>query len=197
VPNHDSLTKSTKSPTFLLVARLLWDKGVREFVEAAELLRKRGISAHFVLAGSSDDGNPAAIPEDTVREWVARGSVQWLGHVTDMSSLYAIADVVVLPSHREGLPRTLIEAGAMAKPLIATDAPGCREVVVHNKTGLLVPLKDVRALADAMQRLSTDTVLCQKLGAGARDHVLKNFEQNSVITQTLDVYRELLPGHLS
>jgi glycosyltransferase involved in cell wall biosynthesis len=187
----------TEPFTFLLVARLLWDKGIREFVEAARLLHERGVLARFVLAGAPDEGNPAAIPEHNVHHWVAQGLVDWLGHVDDMPNLYANADVVVLPSHREGLPRTLIEAGAMARPLIATDAPGCREVVIHNQTGLLVPLKNALALADAMQQLFEDAALRQRLGAGARKHVLKNFEQDAVIAQTLAVYRELLPDLLT
>ena len=121
----------------VLAARLLWDKGLAEFVEAARILKAENRSMQFLLAGVPDSGNPAAVPEKSIRAWQAEGLVQWLGHVTDMPALLASADVVVLPSYREGLPKSLIEAAACAKPLVTTDVPGCREVVTHGVDGLL------------------------------------------------------------
>ena len=123
----------------VLAARMLWDKGVREFVEAARTLKLQGRALRFVLAGGPDPGNPASIPESVLLDWQAAGLVDWLGHVDDMPALLASADIVVLPSYREGLPKSLIEAAACARPLVTTDAPGCRDVVTDGVNGLLVP----------------------------------------------------------
>jgi glycosyltransferase involved in cell wall biosynthesis len=178
----------------VLPARLLWDKGVAEYVEASRLLRARGVPVDFLLAGEPDPGNPAAVPDHNIRGWVDEGLVQWLGHVKDMPALFHSVDAVVLPSYREGLPKGLIEAAACALPLVTTDVPGCREVVTHEKDGLLVPAKNARSLADAIARLQVDPDLCRRLGAAARDKALSQFDERSVIERTLGVYRELLPA---
>jgi glycosyltransferase involved in cell wall biosynthesis len=177
----------------LLPARLLWDKGLLEYVEASRMLRDRGMTIDFLLAGEPDPGNPAAVPEHVVRGWVAEGLVRWLGHVTDMPALFHSIDAVVLPSYREGLPKGLIEAGACALPLVTTDVPGCREVVTDDVDGLLVPLKNAEALANAIVRLKNDPELCRRLGDAARRKALSHFEERSVIERTLRVYRELIP----
>ena len=176
----------------LLPARLLWDKGLAEFVAAARLLRAQGLAMDFLLAGEPDPGNPAAVPEATVRGWVAEGLLQWLGHVDDMAALFATVQVVVLPSYREGLPKGLIEAGACALPLITTNVPGCREVVTDGVDGLLVPVKDAPALAHAMARLHQDPALRARLGAAARQKALAQFDERLVVASTVAVYRELL-----
>lgn len=178
----------------VLPARLLWDKGLAEYVEASRLLRARGVPVDFLLAGEPDPGNPAAVAEQTVRGWVENGLVQWLGHVNDMPALFHSVDAVVLPSYREGLPKGLIEAAACALPLVTTDAPGCREVVAHEQDGLLVPLKNAKALADAIARLQADPALCRRLGTAARAKALAEFDERSVVQRTLAVYRELIPG---
>lgn len=178
----------------VLPARLLWDKGLAEYVKASRLLRERGVAVDFLLAGEPDPGNPAAVPEHVVRGWVKEGLVQWLGHVTDMPGLFQSVDAVVLPSYREGLPKGLIEAGACALPLVTTDAPGCREVVTDGEDGLLVPVRNAEALADAIAKLQGDAALCRRLGAAARRKALTQFEEASVIQRTLSVYRELIPG---
>jgi glycosyltransferase involved in cell wall biosynthesis len=178
----------------VLPARLLWDKGLAEYVEASRLLRARGVPVDFLLAGEPDPGNPAAVAEDVVRGWVEDDLVQWLGHVRDMPGLFNSVHAVVLPSYREGLPKGLIEAAACALPLVTTDVPGCREVVTHGQDGLLVPVKNAPALADAIARLQADPALCQRLGAAARNKALTQFEERSVIERTLTVYRELVPG---
>ncbi|NBR18708.1 MAG: glycosyltransferase family 1 protein, partial [Gammaproteobacteria bacterium] len=134
----------------LLAARLLWDKGIGEFIEAARTIRAAGKDFELLLAGTPDTGNPAAVPEADVRSWVAEGIVTWLGHVDDMPSLFRTIDIVVLPSYREGLPKTLIEAAACGLPLITTDVPGCREVITDGVEGLLIPARDGRALARAI-----------------------------------------------
>ena len=176
----------------LLAARLLWDKGLAEFVDAARRLHGEGRAIDFLLAGDPDPGNPAAVPEATVHGWVTEGLLQWLGHVDDMPALFASVDVVVLPSYREGLPKGLIEAGACALPLVTTDVPGCREVVTDGVDGLLVPVRDAGALATAIARLHDDPVLAARLGAAARQRALDEFDEQIVIARTLAVYQELL-----
>lgn len=178
----------------LLPARLLWDKGLSEYVRAARDIRDSGEEVDFLLAGAPDPGNPAAVPEATVREWVQEGLVEWLGHVHDMPALFRSVDAVVLPSYREGLPKGLIEAAACALPLVTTDVPGCREVVTDGLDGLLVPARDAPALARAILALKTDEQLRQRLGAAARAKALALFDERSVIENTLAVYRELLPA---
>lgn len=176
----------------LLPARLLWDKGLAEYVQAARLLRERNVPVELLLAGDPDPGNPAAVPEADVRGWVGEGLLQWLGHVVDMPALFRSVDVVVLPSYREGLPKGLIEAGASGCALVATDVPGCREVVRHEVDGLRVPVKDGVALADAIERLVRDAGLRQRLAAAARKTAMERFDERIVIRETLRVYEELL-----
>lgn len=178
----------------VLAARLLWDKGVAEYVEASRLLRARGLAVEFLLAGDPDPGNPAAVPEHVIRGWVDEGLVRWLGHVRDMPGLFHSVDAVVLPSYREGLPKGLVEAAACALPLVTTDVPGCREVVTHGEDGLLIPVKNAPALADAIAQLEEDPALCRRLGEAARRKALLQFDERSVIKRTLDVYRELIPS---
>lgn len=176
----------------LLAARLLWDKGIAEYIAAARRLRGEGRALRFLLAGDPDPGNPAAVPEATVRGWVDEGLVEWLGHVDDMPALFGSVDMVVLPSYREGLPKGLIEAAACALPLVTTDAPGCREVVTDGVDGLRVPVRDADALADAIARLQDDPELAAKLGAAARKKALAEFDERIVISRTMDVYGELI-----
>jgi glycosyltransferase involved in cell wall biosynthesis len=176
----------------LLAARLLWDKGLAEFVEAARQLRALGRDIEFLLAGDPDPGNPAAVAEATVRGWVDDGLIRWLGHVDNMPALFQTVDAVVLPSYREGLPKGLIEAGACALPLVTTDVPGCREVVTDDVDGLLVPVKDAAALAKAIDRLLGDPTLCARLGAAAREKALAEFDERIVVERTVAVYRELV-----
>ncbi len=176
----------------LLPARLLWDKGLAEYVEAAMLLRDERRDIEFLLAGDPDPGNPAAVPEATIRSWVAQAQIQWLGHVDDMPALYQSVHVVVLPSYREGLPKGLIEAAACGLALVTTDVPGCREVVTHDEDGLLVPVRDSDALARAIARLQEDPVLRARLGEAARAKALVAFDERVVIERTISVYREIV-----
>jgi glycosyltransferase involved in cell wall biosynthesis len=177
----------------LLPARLLWDKGLAEYVEASRLLQADGRVVDFLLSGEPDPGNPASVPENTVREWAESGWVHWLGHVDDMPALLRSVDAVVLPSYYgEGLPKSLIEAAACGLPLITTDMPGCREVVRDGVEGLLVPARDSRALAEAIARLQDDPELRAQLGRNARARTLAEYDERIVIERTLAVYRELL-----
>ena len=175
----------------LLAARLLWDKGLAEYAEAARRLRAEGRDIAFLLAGVPDPGNPAAVPEATLRAWVDEGLLHWLGQVEDMPALLGTVDAVILPSYREGLPKSLIEAAACGLPLITTDVPGCREVVTDEVDGLLVPVRDAAALARATARLQDDAALRVRLGAAARAKALAQFDERIVIERTIAVYREL------
>ncbi len=175
----------------LLPARLLWDKGIAEFIAAARQLMAQGRAIDFLLAGDPDPGNPAAGPEAELRGWVEAGIVQWLGHVDDMPALFASVDMVVLPSYREGLPKGLIEAAACALPLVTCDVPGCREVVTEGIDGLLVPARDANALAAAIARLHDDPALARRLGEAARAKALAHFDERILIRDTQAVYREL------
>lgn len=179
----------------LLAARLVWDKGIAEYVEAARLLRREHRTVRFLLAGSPDDGNPASVSAAVVESWVKEGLVEWLGQVSDMPKLFSEVDVMVLPSYREGLPKALIEAAACGLPLITTDAPGCREVVSESGVdGISIPVRDVPALAAAIRLLDDDREMGRKLGRAAREKALINFDERIVIEKTLSVYRELVPS---
>lgn len=190
---HTNRTDERVLMRVLFPARLLWDKGLAEFIQAAKLLLQSGRKIEFLLAGNPDPGNPASASEHEVRQWVGKGWISWLGHVDDMPQLFNSVDVVVLPSYREGLPKGLIEAGASGKALVTTNVPGCRDVVDHEMNGLLIPPKDHKALAHAIARLDDDPVLRITMGSAARLKALQCFDERLVIQNTLNVYRELLP----
>ncbi|KAF0280945.1 glycosyl transferase family 1 [Spiribacter roseus] len=208
-PNHIRLIKGSgvdlarftprseplSSPPFRVVlpARLLWDKGVGELVEASRQLKAHGVAVEVLLAGEPDAGNPAAVPENDIRRWHNEGLVHWLGKVDDMPGLFQSVHAVVLPSYYgEGLPKSLIEAAACERPLVTTDMPGCREVVTDGVDGLLVPVRDSGALADAIERLVHDPALCERLGEAARRKAQAEFDERIVIERTMAVYEELL-----
>ncbi len=180
----------------VLPARLLWEKGVGELIEAARQLKARGVEV--LLAGEPDAGNPAAVPEEDIRRWHDEGLVQWLGKVDNMPSLFHSVHAVVLPSYYgEGLPKSLIEAAACERPLVTTDMPGCRDVVTDGADGLLVPPRDPLALADAIEKLAGDPELCRRLGQAARHKAQTEFDECIVIERTMAVYEELVPGKVS
>jgi glycosyltransferase involved in cell wall biosynthesis len=193
VPREATVAEPQAPLRILLAARLIWEKGIAEYVDASRRLKRENRTIKFFLAGSPDEGNPAAVKKELVESWVREGLVDWLGHVSDMPALLAKIDVVVLPSYYgEGLPTTLVEAAACALPLITTDAPGCREVVSCNgDDGLLVPMRDSAALADAIRLLDDDRALAAKLGLAARKKALAEFDESIVLRETLSVYNEL------
>lgn len=176
----------------LLAARMLWDKGVGEFVEAAKILQQQFISARFVLVGAPDKENPESINQSQLLEWQDAGIIEWWGQHEDMPQVFAQAHIVCLPSYREGLPKVLIEAAACGRPIVATDVPGCREIVRHNENGLLVPAKDPQALAAALNRLLNDAALRESMGKRGRAMVEAEFSTEYVVEQTLQLYKELL-----
>lgn len=167
---------------FLLVARLLWDKGVGEFVGALRLLRESGVPFEARLLGFLDARNPTAVPVEDVRQWQAQGLLTYCGESDDVRDAIADADVVVLPSYREGTPRSLLEAAAMAKPLIATDVPGCREVVVDEQNGYLVEPRSALGLARAIERMvlvsETERI---DMGRKSRELVEQSFDEQRVL----------------
>lgn len=183
----------------LLAARLLWEKGVGEFAEAAAMLRQQGRDIEFLLAGTPDPGNPRTVPLAQVESWHRQGALRWMGHVDDMPALMCGADVMVLPSYyREGVPKSLIEGAASGLALVTTNLPGCREVVAeHESDGLHVEPRNARSLADALARLDDDRALLQRLGRRARERALQHFDQRQVIQKTIDVYNELLQSPLA
>lgn len=174
----------------VLVARMLWDKGVGEFVEAARQLSKAGVNARFVLVGDPDPANPASVPESTLRSWHGQHGVEWWGRREDMPAVLQAAHIACLPSYREGLPKSLLEAAACGLPIVTTDAPGCREVVRDGVNGLLVPVRDAAALAAALGKLIGDAALRRGMGEQSRLRAETEFGLEAVIAQTLAVYRE-------
>ena len=152
----------------VLPARMLWDKGVGEFVEAARILKEQGVSARFALVGDTDPNYPACVPEQQLLDWQSAGIVEWWGWQEDMPAVYRRAHVVCLPSYREGLPRTLAEAAACGRALVAADVPGCRSIVRQGENGLLVPVRDGNALAEALLTLILNASLRQKMAESAR-----------------------------
>ncbi|MCC7320680.1 MAG: glycosyltransferase family 4 protein [Rubellimicrobium sp.] len=171
--------------TFVLAARLLRDKGIGEYAEAARLVRQTHPQARFLLLGK-DDHNPAAIPRPEVEGWVREGLIEWPGHVPVRPWL-AQAHVFVLPSYREGVPRSTQEAMAMGRAIITTDAPGCRETVVDGANGLLVPVRDAPALATAMRRLADDPALVAAMGVQSRRLAEERFDVRRQNRRMLDV----------
>jgi len=175
----------------LFPSRLLWDKGIREFIDAARILKKKGCSAIFVLVGGTDP-NPTSVPEKIVREWVERGDVEWWGWSDNMPEMFSSCHIVCLPSYREGLPKVLIEAAACERPIVTTDVPGCREIVIHDKNGILVPAGQAGPLAQALEILINDEELRVEMGKCGRALVEKEFTLSIVIKATLDLYSDLL-----
>jgi glycosyltransferase involved in cell wall biosynthesis len=180
-------------PMVILAARMLWAKGIGEFVDAARLLREQKVAARFVLVGESDPGNPSAVPVWQLEQWHDSGVVEWWGACTDMPRVFAEAHVVCLPSYYpEGVPKVLIEAAACGRPIVTTDVPGCREVVRHEENGLLVPTRDPVALAAALRRLILSPALREFLGRRGREIAVAEFGLEKVIAETLAVYGDLL-----
>lgn len=184
-PSHPD---EAPAPIVLFASRLIAEKGLFEYVEAARILKAQGVHATFQIAGSPDVGNPSSLSEETLEQWRREGAVDLLGHSENVEDLISHATMVVLPSYREGTPRILLEAAAMAKPIVATDVPGCREVVEDGVNGLLVPVKDAAALATAIGTLLSSPNLYQQMGQAGREKMLKEFDDQDVARRTIDVY---------
>lgn len=182
-----------KPITFLFPARILLDKGVMEFIDAAKSLREKlKNKALFVLAGFCDKGNLAVLNEDDLKKLLEKDYINWLGYQRKMFDVYAQSDVVVLPSYREGLPKSLIEACAVGRPIITTDVPGCRECVKEGFNGYLVPVKNSEVLADRMFKLAEDKTLRIRLGQNSRTFAEQEFSLDMVKSKTFEIYNRIL-----
>jgi len=182
------VVRPAEAPVFLLVARMLWDKGVGEYVEAARSVRALHPGACFQLLGFLDVANPSAIPRTQVEAWVAEGVVEYLGPTDDVRPFLVQADCVVLPSYREGVPRTLLEAAATARPVITTDAPGCRDTVLDGETGFLCRPADAPDLAEKLLRfVALAPEERRAMGQRGRAFVEQNFDERLVIGRYLAV----------
>ncbi len=170
-------------PVVMMVARAIWHKGVREFYEVANRLKNR---ANFVLVGATDSGNPSCATEEFLRG----GAVNWIGFQTDMKSLTAVCDIYVLPSYREGVPRTLLEAASMSKPIVTTDTVGCKEVVDDGVNGFLVPVGDTNLLEISIKKLLKNPKLREEFGKASRQKALNEFELSKVVKQYMPLYGE-------
>jgi glycosyltransferase involved in cell wall biosynthesis len=178
--------------TVAYVGRLLADKGLDALMAAHQTLAAGGQPVRLLLAGEADPANPASIPAGTLAEWRSRPGVQLLGHVGDIRSVWAAAHIAVLPSRREGLPLSLLEAAACGRPLVATDVPGCREIARNDINALLVPVDNPMALADAIARLAADPALRARFGAAGRRLAEAEFSSEKIGRETVALYRRLL-----
>lgn len=190
--NFKMANVTSELPIVVLVARMLWDKGVGEFVEAASSLKLRGHKARFVLIGDIDPDNRAAISKSQLEQWRNDGAVEWWVFRSDIAEVLSQASIACLPSYREGLPKSLLEALAAGLPCVTTDVPGCREVVRDGVNGLLVPPRDSGALARALEQLLIDPDMRQRMGQQGRQRVECEFSTELIVAQTLNLYYEML-----
>jgi glycosyltransferase involved in cell wall biosynthesis len=182
-------------PVIIMAARLLKDKGVNEFVEAATRLRKKGVKARFLLVGKIDQDNPATVTKNELDKIRKDGQVELLGHRTDIPELFAASNIVVLPSYREGLPKVLIEAAAAGRPIVTTDVPGCRDAIEKGISGLLVPVCDSTALAEAIMLLINNAEMRKTMGKEGRRLAEREFTIDKIVEAHMNIYRELKKVH--
>lgn len=176
----------------IMVARLLYDKGVYEFIEAARSIARTMTHVRFILVGPLAPGNPSMIPLEQLNKWCQDGIVKYLGRRLDIRELFHLADIAVLPSYyREGIPKSLLEASAMGKPIITTDTVGCCEVVDEGENGLIVPVKNSMDLKNAIEKLLINQTLRKKMGDKSRQKAINEFDEKLVISQTLNIYNKL------
>ena len=190
--NFINLNEPGGTPTVCFAARLLRDKGVYEYVSAVKLLKERGIEAQFLLAGDLDINNPTGLKLDDLNKLKDEGYVKIIGFQKDIATLYAKSHIICLPSYREGFPKSLIEAAAAGRAVVTTDVPGCRDAIIPNKTGLLVPIKDSKKLADALQWLIENPKERIAMGKAGRKFAEKEFPIEKIILNHLDIYQDLL-----
>lgn len=172
-----------------VVARMLWDKGLAETVEAARLLKTRNSAVRLRLIGPPDPENPNSVDAETLRQWSDEGIVDYMGARSDIDAVWAESHIGVLASYREGLPRSLLEAAACGRAMVTTDTSGCRMLVRHDENGLIVPVANAAALADAIERLADDPDLRARLGKRAREMVLEQFSDSVIVDAFLTLYR--------
>lgn len=184
------------TPVIAMAARLLKEKGVEIFVNAARLIHARGIAARFLLVGATDQGNPSSVTTEEIDSWVEENIIEVTGFRSDIPQIFSDAHIITLPSfYGEGLPKVLIEAAACSRPVVTTDNPGCRDAIEKNITGLLVPTKDAIALAGAFEKLLLDKALRIKMGKAGRNLAEREFTIESVVNKHLSIYSELLTNN--
>lgn len=188
---YPTLPEEPGMPVVIFAARLLKNKGVVEYISAVKVLKERGVQAHFQLVGDVDPGNPTSITSQELENWCTQGVVDYLGFQRDMATVMKRSHLVVLPSYREGLPKVLVEAAACGRAVITTDVPGCRDAIEPGISGMLVPVRDVSALADAMETLINDSELRRRMGQQGRKLAERAFAIEGIVDQHLTIYRTL------
>ncbi len=185
---------SVQPPLIVLIARMLWDKGVGDFVEAANTIRKAGVQARFALVGIPDPENPTSVPESQLYAWHDSGKVEWWGYRADIPAVLTMASIACLPTfYGEGVPKALIEAMACSRAIVTTDIPGCRELVADGRSGILVAPRDVPALSAALKSLILDPDRCRQMGTAGRSMVEQFLSLDQVLSETLALYAGLVP----
>jgi glycosyltransferase involved in cell wall biosynthesis len=178
--------------TYGFAGRLLTDKGIRALVAAHAIVREQGFQTNLLIAGNPDPANPASVSLQEVKAWSKRAGVTWLGQIKDIASLWRRCHFAILPSHREGLPGSLMEAAACERAMIATDAPGCREIVIDGQTGLLVPIEDPQTLAQAIVKLATSPELRARYASAARELVVTKLSARIIGEQIVELYNQMI-----
>tara|TARA_Y200000002_G_scaffold131739_1_gene108576 strand:+ start:63242 stop:64387 length:1146 start_codon:yes stop_codon:yes gene_type:complete len=189
--NFFNFEENTGVPVVCFAARLLIDKGVNDFISAARQLKKRGIRARFLLAGDLDTQNPTGIKMKDLNKIKEEGYVEIIGFQRDIPKLYAMSHIICLPSYREGLPKALLEAAAASRAVVTTDVPGCRDAIIPNKTGILVPVRNSEALANAIQDLIENTEKRLSMGRAGRELAEKDFAIEKIVNEHMKIYDEL------
>ncbi|RYE78130.1 MAG: glycosyltransferase family 1 protein, partial [Oxalobacteraceae bacterium] len=179
-------------PNVVFAARLLGDKGIVEFIDAMRMLSARNLPARYTVVGDPDPGNPTAISQSMLRAWESEHIAEFLGYRKDIATVFAAANLVVLPSYREGLPKVLVEAASCGRAVVTTDVPGCRDAIEPDRTGVLVPVRDSKALAEAIERLVSDGPLRQRMGQAGRALAERAFDIRIIVAEHMAIYRDLL-----
>jgi len=179
-------------PKVMLAGRLLWNKGVGEFVEASKRINEQERRARFILVGDTDESNPMSVSEEQIAEWEQEDLVEWWGFQEDMPAVFADMHIVCSPTfYREGVPKVLIEAAACERPIVTTDMPGCREIVHDGENGFLIPPKDTGALVSALEKLLGNEEQRKEMGRTGRQIVREEFSVEQVVSETMEVYEQL------
>lgn len=189
---HHSHLHKNDIPLVILPARMLWDKGVHEFIECAKKINKQEVVARFALVGGVDGENPKAVPKKYLEEVHAKGIINWMGYQNNMLAVYQQADIVCFPSYAEGLPKSLLESASCELPIVAFNVRGCREVVVNNINGFLVEPHNQEQLCNAVKKLITNKKLRENMGKKGREIVVNNFSQEQIGEETLQLWYEVL-----
>ena len=189
--NFKYLEEPKSIPSVCFAARLLKDKGVYEFISAAKLINKRDIKARFLLAGDLDVKNPSGLSINDLKKLKQESCIEFLGYQENIPALFASSHIVCLPSYREGFPKSLMEAAAASRVVVTTDVPGCRDAIIPNKTGLLVPVKDYHKLADVLQWLIQNPKDRIEMGKAGRQLSEKEFSIKNIVKSHIDIYQEL------